>query len=66
MGVLRGKRNHHREECSPNMLGQAEALGLEGPGEHWMVQSHREVRPREALLFPNSELCSWLQGTYGC
>lgn len=34
MGVCRGKGSHHREDCSPDALGQAEALGHEGPGEH--------------------------------
>lgn len=62
-GVRGGKGSHHREECSPDKLGQAEARGLEGPGDHWRVQSHKEVRPAEALLSsPNSELCFSVMG----
>lgn len=66
MGVHRGKGSLHREKCYLDTLGQAEALELEGPGEHWRVQSHKEVKPTVALLSsPNSEPCFLVMGDLG-
>lgn len=30
--------------------GQAQALGLEGPGKCWRVQSHMEARPKRKFV----------------
>lgn len=49
LGVWQGVGSYHRGECSLMPPGQAQALGLEGPGKCWRVQSYIEARPREEV-----------------
>jgi len=42
MGVSGGAGGATREECHLMPQDQAEALGLQGPGEHWRVQSQKK------------------------
>ena len=62
--VQRGRGSHYREECHLMPQDPAEALGLQGPEEHWRVQSQKKRGlQRHSCWLQIVKVCSQLGGS---